>query len=95
MVWVIKTRFVDGVIDDAPRIDYIKKHLQYALKAVEAGVNVKGYFVWSLMDMFSWTNGYNKRYGLFRYETQKRYPKQVLIGIRAYQKRKRYSYEFL
>ena len=72
-----KDEFVDGVIDDAPRIDYIKKHLQYALKAVEAGVNVKGYFVWSLMDMFSWTNGYNKRYGLFYvdYETQKRYPK--------------------
>ena len=72
-----KDEFVDGVIDDAPRIDYIKKHLQYTLKAVEAGVNVKGYFVWSLMDMFSWTNGYNKRYGLFYvdYETQKRYPK--------------------
>ena len=72
-----KDEFVDGVIDDAPRIDYIKKHLQYALKAVEAGVNVKGYFVWSLMDMFSGTKGYNKRYGLFYvdYETQKRYPK--------------------
>ncbi|WP_373466516.1 family 1 glycosylhydrolase, partial [Acinetobacter soli] len=37
-----KDEFVDGVIDDAPRIDYIKKHLQYALKAVEVGVNVKG-----------------------------------------------------
>lgn len=90
-----KDEFVDGVIDDAPRIDYIKKHLQYALKAVEAGVNVKGYFVWSLMDMFSWTNGYNKRYGLFYvdYETQKRYPKSkcLLSAKKAYQKRKRCS----
>ena len=43
----------------------------------------KGYFVWSLMDMFSWTNGYNKRYGLFYvdYETQKRYPKNLHTGI--------------
>ena len=41
------------------------------------GVNVDGYFVWSLQDQFSWTNGYNKRYGLFYidFETQKRYPK--------------------
>ena len=72
-----KDDFVDGIIDDEPRIDFIRRHLEFTLKAIEAGVNVKGYFVWSLMDMFSWTNGYNKRYGLFYvdYETQKRYPK--------------------
>ena len=67
----------NNVIDDEPRIDYIKQHLQWLLKAIEEGVNVKGYFVWSLMDMFSWSNGYNKRYGLFYvdYETQERFPK--------------------
>ena len=72
-----KDDFEDGMIFDEPRIDYIEKHLRYLNKAIEDGANVKGYFVWSLMDMFSWSNGYNKRYGLFYvdYNTQKRYPK--------------------
>ncbi len=72
-----KDELIDGMIDDGPRIDYIKRHLAYLLKACQEGAVVKGYFVWSLMDMFSWTNGYNKRYGLFYvdYQTQKRYPK--------------------
>lgn len=72
-----KDEFIDGIIMDEPRIDYIHKHLQWILKAVKEGVQIKGYFVWSLMDVFSWSNGYNKRYGLFYvdYETQKRYPK--------------------
>ena len=65
-------------VEDTPRIDYIKRHLQWIVKAIEAGAKVKGYFVWSLMDMFSWSNGYNKRYGLFyvNFETQERYPKK-------------------
>lgn len=73
-----KDDFEDGVIMDAPRIDYIRKHLEAVAKAIEEGVNVKGYFLWSLMDVFSWSNGYNKRYGLFYvdFETQKRYPKE-------------------
>ena len=47
-------------------------------KAMADGVKVKGYFVWSLQDMFSWTNGYTKRYCLFYvdFETQERYPKK-------------------
>lgn len=67
----------DGIVFDEPRIDYIKRHLQAVLDARAAGVNVCGYFVWSLMDMFSWNNGYNKRYGLFYvdFETQERFPK--------------------
>jgi 6-phospho-beta-galactosidase len=75
-----KDRFIDknAPVDDQPRIDYIKQHLDEVAKAIAAGVNVKGYFVWSLQDMFSWTNGYTKRYGLFYvdFKTQKRYPKK-------------------
>lgn len=43
-----------------------------------ANIDVKGYFMWSLMDVFSWSNGYNKRYGFFyvNFETQERYPKK-------------------
>lgn len=73
-----KDIFVDGKIQDKARIDYVKKHLQAILEAREAGVEVSGYFIWSLMDLFSWTNGYNKRYGLFYvdFETQERFVKE-------------------
>ncbi len=73
-----KDVFEDGVIMDWPRIDYVKQYLMAISKAISEGINVKGYFLWSLMDLFSWTNGYNKRYGLFYvdFKTQKRYPKE-------------------
>lgn len=73
-----KDDIIDGEIDDTPRIDYIEQHLEAISIAIKAGVNVKGYFLWSLMDVFSWTNGYNKRYGLFYvdFDTQNRYPKK-------------------
>ena len=66
------------VIADPKRIDYLKKYLSAIADAIQAGANVKGYFVWSLQDQFSWTNGYSKRYGLFfvDFPTQKRYVKQ-------------------
>ena len=73
-----KDDFNTELIDDTPRIDYIRKHLIACTEAIDAGVNVAGYFVWSLMDVFSWSNGYNKRYGLFYvdFDTQERYPKK-------------------
>lgn len=73
-----KDEFKDGHIDDTPRIEYIAKHLKYIQQAIAEGIEVKGYYVWSLMDLFSWANGYNKRYGLFYvdFATQKRYPKK-------------------
>lgn len=69
----------EGVpIKDTQRIEYIKHHLEAVLNVINKGINVQGYFLWSLMDVFSWTNGYNKRYGLFYvdFSTQERYPKE-------------------
>ncbi|WP_314062586.1 6-phospho-beta-galactosidase [uncultured Vagococcus sp.] len=68
----------NGTVADDNRIEYVFLHLEAIQQAISQGINVKGYFIWSLMDVFSWTNGYNKRYGLFYvdFDTQKRYPKK-------------------
>ncbi|MBE6128782.1 MAG: 6-phospho-beta-galactosidase [Erysipelotrichaceae bacterium] len=73
-----KDEFIDDTVYDDARIDYIRQHLNVLSDAIRDGANVKGYFLWSLMDVFSWSNGYEKRYGLFYvdFETQKRYPKK-------------------
>ena len=64
----------DGEVDDPARLSYIKRHLQQVHRAIEAGIPVKSYFAWSLMDNFEWGFGYSKRFGLVHvdYETQKR-----------------------
>lgn len=73
-----KDKFEDNTVYDDARIDYVKKHLEVISDAIADGANVKGYFIWSLMDVFSWSNGYEKRYGLFYvdFDTQERYPKK-------------------
>ncbi|MEI7488989.1 MAG: family 1 glycosylhydrolase, partial [Chryseobacterium sp.] len=63
---------------DQERIDFIREHLIAAHKALQNGVNLKGYYMWSLMDNFSWINGYKKRYGFLFVDrkTQKRHLKK-------------------
>ena len=63
-----------GIVDDTQRIAYLKGYLESVALAIRAGVLLRGYFVWSLMDNFEWAYGYNKRFGLIYvdYETQKR-----------------------
>lgn len=65
---------VDGVIDDQRRIDYLDGHFGAVMDAREAGVPVKGYFLWSLMDNFEWAEGYRMRFGIVHvdYDSQVR-----------------------
>jgi beta-glucosidase len=67
----------DGTIDDQPRIGYLDGHLRAVRDAMTAGVDVRGYFCWSLMDNFEWGEGYTQRFGLVHvdFETQRRTPK--------------------
>ena len=62
------------VLDDTDRVRYLDAHLRALHEAIAAGVDVRGYFVWSLLDNFEWAYGYTKRFGLIHvdYETQQR-----------------------
>lgn len=53
-----------GTVDDYERIAYIHSHLAAALDAIAEGVDLRGYFHWSLMDNFEWAHGYRRRFGL-------------------------------
>lgn len=59
-----KDKLINGQVHDEQRIDYFRKHLQALLKAKEEGINVTGYFAWTLMDNFEWSEGYKPRFGL-------------------------------
>lgn len=67
----------DGQVDDPRRIAYLRDHFIQAARAISAGVPLRGYFVWSLLDNFEWSFGYTKRFGLIYtdYATQQRIPK--------------------
>lgn len=75
---------VDGAVDDEQRQHYFQTHLLAVDQAIEQGVNVQGYFAWSLMDNFEWAFGYAQRFGMVHvdYHTQKRTLKQSAIAYR-------------
>lgn len=56
----------DDDLEDGDRIAFVREHLEAVYRAITDGVNVRGYYMWSLMDNFSWINGYKKRYGFLR-----------------------------
>lgn len=63
-----------GSVDDQRRVDYYNQHLNAVNIAIDNGVNIKGYFAWSLMDNFEWAEGYTQRFGLVHvnFATQER-----------------------
>jgi beta-glucosidase len=64
----------DGRVRDDRRIGYLRDHLRAVEQAIDAGVDVRGYFAWSLLDNFEWSYGYARRFGMIHvdYETQRR-----------------------
>ena len=54
----------EGLVNDPERVRYLHQHLAAAARAIEDGVNLAGYFVWSLLDNFEWGWGYQKRFGI-------------------------------
>jgi beta-glucosidase len=67
----------EGGVDDLERVAYLRDHLDAAARAIESGVDLRGYFCWSFLDNFEWAEGYQKRFGLVYvdYGTQRRIPK--------------------
>ncbi len=64
----------EGKVEDDNRVDYLYRYLAQVHRAISSGVDVKGYYVWSLLDNFEWGHGYSKRFGIVYvdFKTQKR-----------------------
>ena len=69
---------MDGAVDDEDRRHFFELHLNAAREAIDAGLPLRGYFAWSLLDNFEWAFGYSRRFGLVYvdYETQQRIVKR-------------------
>jgi beta-glucosidase len=77
---------LDGgeVVEDPRRVAYIESHLAAVERALELGVDVRGYYVWSLLDNFEWEHGYSQRFGIVYvdFATQRRIPKRSALWYR-------------
>ena len=75
-----------GTVQDPQRIAYLNRHFAAVAGAIDQGVDVRGYFLWSLMDNFEWSFGYERRFGIVHvdYRTQQRTPKQSALAMQAF-----------
>ena len=81
----------DGQVHDKVRMGYLQDHMQAVAAAMEKGVDIRGYFVWSLLDNFEWAQGYLKRFGIVHvdFTTQQRLPKQSALKLSEWLKQRR------
>ena len=72
-IWVTENGIADGK-DDGRRATYIRRYLYAMRRALSEGLDIRGYYYWSLMDNFEWAEGYQMQFGLYgvNYETQER-----------------------
>ncbi|GAK51359.1 beta-glucosidase [Candidatus Moduliflexus flocculans] len=75
----------DGKVHDPQRIDFLRRYLIELRRACADGVDVRGYFQWSILDNFEWAEGYKERFGLVHvdYQTQKRTPKDSAFWYKS------------
>ena len=74
----------DGRVHDVERIEYFKQHLAVCADLIKSGLDLRGYYAWSMLDNFEWAFGYAKRFGIIHvdYATQKRTPKDSAYFLR-------------
>jgi beta-glucosidase len=80
----------DGKVHDPNRVAFLEGYIKAVLEARERGVDIRGYFVWSLMDNFEWASGYRPTFGLVKtdFNTQKRIPKDSFFWYRDHIQKK-------
>jgi beta-glucosidase len=74
----------DSVVEDPQRVEYLRDHIAAVGRAIDAGVDVRGYYVWSLLDNFEWEHGYGSRFGIVGvdFDSQRRVPKRSALWYR-------------
>jgi beta-glucosidase len=75
----------DGRVHDRGRVEFLRRHLEQVARARRDGIGVEGFFAWSLLDNFEWSEGYTLRYGITHvdFETQERRPKDSALFLRS------------
>ncbi len=78
----------NGKVNDALRTVYLQKHIKAVHEAIQKGVKIKGYYVWSMFDNLEWMMGYSRRFGItyVDFKTQERYPKQSYLWYQSFLK---------
>ncbi|MFN8258543.1 MAG: family 1 glycosylhydrolase [Bacteroidales bacterium] len=84
----VDEKFENGKVNDALRTSYLEHHIKAINQAIRKGVNIKGYYVWSMFDNLEWLMGFSRRFGItyVDFKTQERYPKMSYYWYQSFLK---------